>query len=111
MRHTTCRLAVLAAAIGSLLAPAAASATATAEEISSSTSKGVTYLKELQSKETGAIPGFGGDWALTSFAAAKVAAADVNKGGKATTDARSWYEGEVGSVSWPGGEASATDFE
>src|SRR4029077_4444680 len=62
-------------------------------------------------KESGEIPGFGGDWALTSFAAANVAAADVNKGGKEATDARSWYEGIVGAVTWPGEGATATDFE
>jgi hypothetical protein len=111
MRQLSYRLALIAAAIASLLVPAAASATATPEEISSSISKGHTYLKGLQSKETGAIPGFGGDWALTAFAATNVAAADVNKGEKATTDARSWYEGEVGAVGWPGEGAAATDFE
>jgi len=111
MRLTTCRLALIATATCSLLAPASASATATPEQISTAMSNGVTYLKGLQSKETGAIAGFGGDWALTAFAAAKVAAADVNKGGKENTDARSWYEKEVGAVSWPGEGATATDFE
>jgi hypothetical protein len=111
MRLMTCRLALIAAAIGSLSVPAAASATASAGEISTSLSSGVTYLKSLQNSETGAIAGFGGDWALTSLAAANVAAADVNKGGKENTDARSWYEKEVGAVTWPGGEATATDFE
>lgn len=110
MRPITCRLAAIAAAIGLLLVPASASATASPEEVASSMGKGVTYLKGLQ-KESGEIPGFGGDWALTSLAAAGVAAADVNKGGKETTDARSWYEKEVGAVTWPGGEATATDFE
>jgi hypothetical protein len=111
MRQLSSRLALVAAAVVSLLVPAAASATATPEEIASSISKGHTYLKGLQSKETGAIPGFGGDWALTAFAATNVAAADVNKGEKANTDARSWYEGEVGAVGWPGEGATATDFE
>jgi hypothetical protein len=111
MRPMTYRLALVAAAIGSLLAPAVASATASPEQISSSLNEGVTYLKGLQSSETGAISGFGGDWALTSLAAAKVAAADVNKGGKESSDARSWYEKEVGVVTWPGAGAVATDFE
>ena len=111
MRLTTRRLAPIAVAIGLLLAPTAASATAGPEEIASSASKGLTYLKGLQNSTTGAISGFGGDWALTAFAAMKVAPADVNKGGKANTDARSWYEGEVGAVGWPGGEPPATDFE
>jgi len=110
MRSITCRLAPLALAIGLLLVPTEASATATPEQISSALSGGVTYLKGLQ-KESGEIPGFGGDWALTSFAAAGVAAADVNKGGKETSDARSWYEGLVGAVTWPGEGATATDFE
>ena len=65
MRLTTCRLALIATAICSLLTPAAASATATPEQISTATNNGVTYLKGLQNSETGAIPGFGGDWALT----------------------------------------------
>jgi hypothetical protein len=108
MRPITCRLALIAAAIGSLLAPTAASATATAEQIEKSRNEGITYLKGLQ-KESGEIPGFGGDWALASFAAGGVASADVNKGGKETTDARSWYEGLVGAVGWPG--EGATDFE
>jgi hypothetical protein len=111
MRQLSSRLALVAAAIAALLVPATASATATPEEITSAANKGMTYIKGLQNKETGAIPGFGGDWALTAFAANKVAATDVNKGGKATTDARSWYEGEVGAVGWPGAGATATDFE
>jgi hypothetical protein len=110
MRPITCRLALIAAAIGLLLAPAAALATATPAQIEKSMNEGVTYLKGLQ-KESGEIPGFGGDWALTSFAAAGVAPADVNKAGKEGTDARSWYEGVVGAVGWPGGGATATDFE
>jgi len=112
MRHLTRRSgAMLAAALCSLLLPAAASATATPEQITTALSNGVTYLKGLQNSETGAISGFGGDWALTAFAAAKVAPADVNKGGKEGTDARSWYEKEVGTASWPGEGAAATDFE
>ena len=91
----TCRLALLAAALVSLLVPATAAATATPTEINHRPSKGVEYLKGLQ-KESGEIPGFGGDWALTSLAAAGVAPADVNKAGKEGTDARSWYEGVVG---------------
>src|ERR1044072_7283624 len=110
MRLTIRRLALIAVVLGSLLAPASASATATAEQIEKSLNSGVIYLKGLQ-KESGEIAGFGGDWALTAFAAAKVAAADVNKAGKEGTDARSWYEGVVGSPTWPGEGALATDFE
>lgn len=111
MRLTTWRPALIVVAVCALLAPATASATATPEQITTALNNGVTYLKGLQNTETGAISGFGGDWALTAFAAAKVAPADVNKGGKENTDARSWYEKEVGAVGWPGAGAVATDFE
>jgi len=110
MNRLFTRLAPIAVALAALLAPTAASATATAEEIAASIGKGHTYLKGLQ-KESGEISGFGGDWALTAFAATNVAAADVNKAGKEGTDARSWYEGLVGPVTWPGEGAAATDFE
>jgi hypothetical protein len=110
MHRLSCRLAPIVVAVASLLVPAAAPATATPEEITSSINKGLTYLKGLQ-KESGEIPGFGGDWALTAFAATSVAAADVNKAGKEGTDARSWYEGTVGVATWPGEGAVATDFE
>jgi hypothetical protein len=110
MRSKIVRAALLAAALASLLAPAAASATATPAEISSSLGKGVEYLKGLQ-KESGEVAGFGGDWALTSLASAGTAAADVNKAGKEGKDARSWYEGVVGVPTWPGEGATATDFE
>jgi hypothetical protein len=96
----------------SLLAPATASATSTPEQIATARSNGVTYLKGLQNATTGAIPGFGGDWSLTSFAAVGIAPAEVNKGGKSTTDARTWYEGLVGAPTWPGTEKPpATEFE
>ncbi len=111
MRQLSPRLALIAVAIAALLVPSAASATATPEQVASAANKGMTYVKALQSSETGAIAGFGGDWALTGFAANKVAPADVNKGGKATTDARSWYEAEVAPFGWPGAEPAATDFE
>src|SRR5262249_16221390 len=110
MRSKLVRAALFAAVLASLLLPAMASATATPAEISSSLGKRPEYLKGLQ-KESGEIPGFGGDWALTSPAAGGVAAADVNKAGKEGKDARSWYEGVVGAASWPGEGAVATDYE
>jgi hypothetical protein len=110
MRSMTARLALLAAILVSLALPAFASATAGPAEISTALGKGVTYLKGLQA-ESGEIPGFGGDWSLTSLAAAGTAPADVNKSGKTGKDARSWYEGVVGAPTWPGEGAVATDYE
>ncbi len=107
------RLAFLVA-VGALalLAPAAASAFSTTEQITTARTAGVNYLKGLQNEKTGAITGFGGDWSLTAFAAAGVAPAEVNKGGKAETDMRSWYKKEVGAASWPGTTGpKVTEFE
>jgi hypothetical protein len=106
MRQMSHRLALAAVAVIALLAPATAAAKATPTEINTAKTKGVEYLKGLQ-KTNGEISGFGGDWALTAFAAAGVAPADVKK----TGDARGWYEGLVGSPTWPGAEPLATDFE
>src|ERR1700760_904170 len=80
MRQKSHRLALAAVAVIALLAPATAAAKATPTEISSAKTKGVEYLKGLQ-KTNGEISGFGGDWALTAFAAAGVAPADVKKTG------------------------------
>jgi len=100
------RLVLAVVAIVALLAPASAAAKATPTEVTTAKTKGVEYLKGLQ-KTNGEISGFGGDWALTAFAAAGVAPADVAK----TGNARGWYEGLVGSPTWPGAEPLATDFE
>jgi hypothetical protein len=106
MSQMSRRLALVAVALIALALPATAAAKATPTEINNAKTKGIEYLKGLQ-KTNGEIPGFGGDWALTAFAAAGVAPADVKK----TGDARGWYEGLVGSPTWPGGEPLATDFE
>jgi hypothetical protein len=106
MHRMSRRLVLAAVAAIALLAPASAAAKATPTEITTAKTKGVEYLKGLQ-KTNGEIAGFGGDWALTAFAAAGVAPADVKK----TGDARGWYEGLVGSPTWPGAEPLATDFE
>jgi hypothetical protein len=108
--HRTLTRLLLPAALAALLVPATAAAKATTTEINTARGKGVEYLKGLQ-KASGEIAGFGGDWALTAFAAAGVAPADVNKGGGESTDARSWYESVVGPPSWPGAEPLATDLE
>jgi hypothetical protein len=109
MRSVTARLAMLAAILVSLVVPAIASATATPTEISTALGKGVKYLEGRQTSG-GEIAGFGGDWSLTSLAAAGKAPAEVNVSGVEGHDARSWYEGEVGAAGWPSG-GLATDYE
>jgi hypothetical protein len=110
MHHLTRRLALAALGMLALLAPASASATSTPEQIATATSGGVTYLKSQQLKD-GSISGFGGDWALTAFAAAGVASANVKLNAE-STDARTWFQGLIGSPTWPGGaNPPATEFE
>jgi hypothetical protein len=107
------RLALFAVGLLALLAlPASALATSTPEQIATATKEGVKYLKTLQA-ENGSIPGFGGDWSLTSFAAAGTAAADLHyKNESKYTDARTFYKNEYGLSTWPGGASPAvTEFE
>src|ERR1700689_1492531 len=76
--------------------------------------EGVKYLKKVQEgKSPSAAPAFGGDWALTSLAAAGTAAADVQRGtGASKKYAREWYENYIGPSTWPGAvENPATEFE
>jgi hypothetical protein len=109
MRKSTCRLAAIAVGLCALAVPSAASATATEEEIANAISGGVTYIKSFQQAD-GSIPGFGGDWSLTSLAAAGTAAANVKKTAE-STDARTWYQGVVGSATFGGEKPPATEFE
>ncbi len=106
MRTQTLRRALIAACVCALLAPAAASATASSAEIEASVEKGVAYLKTLQQTNGGFE-----DWDLSAFAAAHVAAANLEKTG-AETDARTWYRKLVGNTeTWPGKEPVVTDYE
>lgn len=108
------RLAALfVVAIATLAVPATALATSTPEAINSAIAEGLPYLEGTQA-ENGSFPGFGGDWSLTSFAAAGKAAADLRyKGESKNPDARSYYAGSAayGSPTWPGAGAAVTDYE
>ena len=108
------RLAALAVvALAALAAPASALATSTPEQISTAIAKGLPYMEGTQA-ESGSFPGFGGDWSLTSFAAAGKAAADLHyKGESKKPDARGFYGSstEYGSPTWPGAGAVVTDYE
>jgi hypothetical protein len=109
MRHLTRRVALVALGLFALLAPASASATSTPEEIANAINGGVTYVKSFQ-EASGSIPGFGGDWSLTSLAAAGNAAANVKKTAE-STDARTWYQSVVGAATFGGEKPPATEFE
>lgn len=110
MRPIVRRLAPLAVALCACSAPAASSA-ATPAQVKAATVKGVEYLRTLQQAD-GEIAGAGGDWSLTSFAAAGVASANI-KAGEAGVDARSWYRQLIADPeTWPGGaEPSVAEYE
>jgi hypothetical protein len=108
MRSIVCKLAVAVTAVTALLVPAVAAAQTPVE-------LGVKYLVKVQEgEEATGVPKFGGDWALTSLAAGKKAAADVLRGGsKSTVYAREWYESYISPSTWPAATAEdpATEFE
>lgn len=70
------RLVVAFAAIAAL-APSAASAAATQQEIDASVAAGAAWIRTQQNPATGQLTGFGGDYALSALAAAGVHPADV----------------------------------
>jgi hypothetical protein len=94
-----------------LLCAAPALATSSPAEIAKAVGGGLGYLRSQQASN-GSFEGFGGEWTLTSFAAAGVGDAGVKQGSGAT-DARTYYRGLIGDpATWPGGsEPAVTDFE
>jgi hypothetical protein len=104
-------LAALAVSACPLVATPVALATSSPAAVQTATTNGVAYLRSLQQPD-GSIAGFGGDWALTSFAAAGTAAANVAPSGS-SSDARSWYRSLVDDpASWPeGANPPVTEFE
>ncbi len=110
------RLPTAAIAVCLLVLPASALG-ASAKEIKQTTSAGLSYVK-AQQQSNGSLPGdpgnpgLGGEWALSSFAAARVAAANVRTS-ESGTDARTYYRNLIGdTATWPGSaEPPVADFE
>jgi Prenyltransferase and squalene oxidase repeat len=106
----------LIAGLSALALPASASA-ARAKEIKHAKAAGLSYVESQQATDGGfpgdpGNPGFGGEWALTSLAAAHTAPASVKANGSAT-DARTYYRELIGdTATWPGtSEPLVEDFE
>ncbi len=78
MRSVPRRLlcAICAAALAIAAVPAVATATSSQSEIDAAVAEATQWLRDQQAP-SGAIGGFGGDWAATAFAAAGVDAAQV----------------------------------
>jgi len=100
----------LCASLLSLVAfPATAGATSTQAEIDAAVAKAVDYIHLQQDIPTGAIPGFGGDWAATALAAAGVSSADVHGPLAGDPSLQDYLLGEYTEPTWdedpPGGLA------
>jgi hypothetical protein len=110
MRITRSRLTGSLAVLCTLALAPPALASSSPTEIAHAVDGGVGYLKSQQATN-GSFEGFGGEWALTSLAAAGVAPAGVRREA-GSTDARTYYRELVGdSATWPGSEAPVTEFE
>jgi len=110
MLITRSRLAAALAAISTLAFAPTALASSSPAEVTHAIDGGVAYLKAQQAAN-GSFEGFGGEWALSSLAAAGAPPAGVKRTADAT-NARSYYRELIGdSASWPGAEAPVTDFE
>jgi len=79
MHYRTRIAAVVAAAC--LLAPANAAATVPPAQLEAAIADGTAWIRAQQDPATGALRGFGADWAVTGLAAAGVHAADVKTTG------------------------------
>jgi len=111
MQITRVRLIAALALACSLLFVAPALANSSPSEIQHAVDGGLGYLKAQQASD-GSFEGFGGEWTLTSLAAAGVAPAAVKQSASAT-DARTYYRNLIGdTTTWPGtSEPPVTDFE
>jgi len=94
-------LVALAVALPAALSPAAAGA---AEQPQAAVADGAAWLASRQ-QPTGAVPGFGGDWSMTAFAAAGIDAGSVRANGAAYS-VRDFYHRRV----WTGGPGSGSDW-
>lgn len=95
------------------LLPAVASATSSQAEIDAAVDGAVAYVLPQQEASTGAIPGFGGDWVLTSLAAAGVDAAVVHGPGPGDPTLQDFTLSEYASEFWNEDPplSAATDYE
>jgi type II secretory pathway pseudopilin PulG len=95
------RTFALCASLLSLAAlPTTAAATSTQAEIDAAAVNAAEYIRAQQEAATGAIPGFGGDWATTALAAAGVDAADVHGPGAGDPSLQDFLLGEYTLPTW-----------
>jgi hypothetical protein len=88
--------------------PAASLASSPAKEIKSAVAHGASYIASQVQGDGSFGEDFGGEWALSALAAAKVAPVTVKPG---TTDARSFYRELIGDpATWPS-SSSVTNYE
>jgi hypothetical protein len=99
--------ALCAALLSPVLLPASAGATSSQSRIDAAIDDAVDYVRPQQEAVTGAIPGFGGDWMVTSLAAAGVDAASLHGPGPGDPSLQDYLLGEYTLPTWdedpPGG--------
>jgi hypothetical protein len=101
MRVSVRRTCALCASLLVLTAvPSTATATTTQAEIDAAAEKAAEYIRSQQEIATGAIPGFGGDWATTALAAAGVDAAEVRGPGSSDPSLQDFLLGEYTLPTW-----------
>lgn len=106
------RMSALCASLLSFAAlPATAAATSTQAEIDTAVGKAAEYVRAQQETATGAISGFGGDWATTALAAAGVDAAAVRGPGPGDPSLQDFALGEYTLPSWDEEPPSGTVAE
>lgn len=105
--------ALCASLLSIAVLPATATAISSPAAIGTAIDKAVEYVRPQQEAATGAIPSFGGDWAVTALAAAGVNGADLrgpNPGDPSLQDfLLGEYSAGLGAEDPP--ESAATDYE
>ncbi len=95
------RMSALCASLLSLAAlPATAATAATEAEIDAAVEQAVAYVHTQQDPASGALSGFGGDWATTALAAAGVDAAAVRGPNPGDPSLQDFLLGEYTQPSW-----------
>jgi hypothetical protein len=109
MQNRIGRMAATSAAVAACLAGTAPAHAATEQQKADAVARGIGWIKSKQDAASGSLGGFGGDWAMSAFAAGGVHPADTRVA-LASPSAQDYYFGSwTANATGPGNAAS--DFE
>jgi hypothetical protein len=110
-RRTTAT--VLALTLGGLVLSSTTAQAANPNQIATSITNGVSYVKSLQGSDGSYVTsgGLSNEWAFSALAAAGVAAADVAPAGNPSANARGVYQNQLAAAGWPSASPVVTDYE